>query len=205
MAEICAEDVPLESLLDREDNDNPLASGGNPSLDLNIVQSTMEGHLKALNDGFSSLGVLLSGLVHQQQRVKHSRQKSSSSSMSVSGDSDHENDTEDDVAVSLTESEPQGEKSDHDKEFGEILDKVVQDLDPEQLGPNVSDQLAQVINKTLRSKWSEERLKDKKNTYLRPQNCKTLEAPRVNPEIWTQQQPTTRLRDIHLQKVQSPH
>ena len=51
MADIGAEDVPLESLLDREDDDNPLASGGNPLLDSNIVQSTMERHLKALNNG----------------------------------------------------------------------------------------------------------------------------------------------------------
>ena len=207
----------LDRLLEREDDDdNTLATEGNPSLVLNNVQSTMEGHFTALkgsiNEGFSSLGELLTGLM-QQQRGKRSRQKSSSSSTSVSEDSDHEgrgkrarltkDDNEDAVAALLAESEPKGEKSDHDKEFGEILDKAVQDLDSEQLGPNVSDQLAQVINKTLRSKLSEEKLKDKKNTYLRPQNCETLEAPRVNPEIWTQLQPTTRSRDIRLQKVQS--
>ena len=217
MADIGGEDVPLKRLLDREDDDNPLASKGNPSLDLNIVQSTMEGHFKALtssiNDGFSSLGVLLSGFVHQQQRAKRSRQKSSSSSTSVSGDSDHEggskrarvaeNDTEDDVAVLLTESEPQGDKSDHDKEFGEILDKAVQDLNPEQLGPNVPDQLAQVINKTLRSKLTEEKLKDKKILIYDHRIAKHSKLdPRVNAEIWTQLQPTTRSRDIRLQKAQ---
>ena len=107
-------------------------------------------------------------------------------------DSDHEvrrkrvrysqDDNEDAVAALLGESELKGEKSDHDNEFGEILDKAVEDLDSEQLGTNVSDQLAQVTNKTLRSQLSEEKLKDKKNTYLRPQNCKTLEAPHVNAE-----------------------
>ena len=175
MADIEGDEVRLDRLLEREDN--TLATEGNPSLVLNSVQSTMEGHFKALkgsiNEGFSSLGELLTGLI-QQQRGKRSRQKSSSSS--TSEDSDHEgrgkrarlteDDNEDAVAALLGESEPKGEKSDHDKEFGEILDKAVQDLDSEQLGPNVSDQLAQVINKTLRSKLSEEKLKDKKNSYL---------------------------------------
>ncbi|CAB4006552.1 Hypothetical predicted protein [Paramuricea clavata] len=73
-----------------------------------------------------------------------------------------------------------GENSgnDNEKEFGAILNSVVQELDEEQLGPDVSEKLVQVINKTLRSKLSEEKLKEKQNAYPRPQNCESLETTR---------------------------
>ena len=106
-----------------------------------------------------------------------------------------------DVPALLGASEPLG-KSDDDRAFGEILDSVVQDLNEEQSGPSVSEQLANVVNKTLRSKLSEEKLKEKQNAYPRPQNYKTLVVTRVNPEIWAQLQSATRSCDIRLQKVQ---
>ncbi|CAB4005586.1 Tyrosine- kinase Tec [Paramuricea clavata] len=152
-------------------------------------------------------------LMQQKSRGKRSRQKSRSSSPdSADGDQTTspkrarlEDEQNDDVAVLLAESQPQGENSgnDNEKEFGAILDSVVQELDEEQLGPDVSEKLAQVINKTLRSKLSEEKLKEKQNAYPRPQNCESLETTRVNPEIWAQLQSSTRSRDIRLQKVQS--
>ncbi len=79
---------------------------------------------------------------------------------------------------------------------------MVQELAQEQSGPSVSDQLANVINTTLRSKLSEEKLKEKQNAYPRRKNCETLEIPRVNPEIWSQLESSTRFCDIRLQKVQ---
>ncbi|CAB4006980.1 Hypothetical predicted protein [Paramuricea clavata] len=180
-------------------------------------QTNMEEKFEELSgnikDGFSSLGELLTDLMQQKSRGKRSRQKSRSSSP-ASADGDQktspkrarlEDEQNDDVAVLLGESQPQGENSgnDNEKEFGAILDSVVQELDEEQLGPAVSEKLAEVINKTLRSKLSEEKLKEKQNAYPRPQNCESLETTRVNPEIWAQLQSSTRSRDIRLQKVQS--
>ncbi|CAB4013925.1 Hypothetical predicted protein [Paramuricea clavata] len=186
-----------------------------PSGDRHESQSNMEkfeelsGNIK---DGFSSLGELLTDLMQQKSRGKRSRQKSRSSSPdSADGDQTTspkrarlEDEQNDDVAVLLGESQPHGGNSgnDDEKEFGVILDSVVQELDEEQLGPAVSEKLAQVINKTLRSKLSEEKLKEKQNAYPRPQNCESLETTRVNPEIWAQLQSSTRSRDIRLQKVQ---
>ena len=54
-------------------------------------------------------------------------------------------DQHDDVAALLGASEPRG-KSEDDKSFDEILDSVVQELNEEQLGPSVSEQLANVVN-----------------------------------------------------------
>lgn len=174
------------------------------------LQSSMEGHFEALSvnikAGFDSLGELLSGLMRDRKR---SRQKSRSYSSSSSDDEPENNNKRKRVAddenndVDLLLGKPENAEPEQDKAFGEILDSVAQELDQEQLGPNVSDQLAQVINKTLRTKLSEEKLKEKQNAYPRPQNCATLEATRVNPEIWAQLQPSTRSRDIRLQKVQS--
>ena len=110
-------------------------------------------------------------------------------------------DQHDDLAALLGASEPRGKPAD-DKAFGEILDSVVQELNEEQLGPSVSEQLANFVNSTLRSKLSEEKLKEKQNAYPRPQNCETLEITRVNPEIWAQLLSATRSRDTRLQKVQ---
>ena len=48
MADIEGDEARLDGLLEREDDDdNTLATEGNPSLILNNVQSTMEGHFKA--------------------------------------------------------------------------------------------------------------------------------------------------------------
>ncbi|CAB4034218.1 Hypothetical predicted protein [Paramuricea clavata] len=180
-------------------------------------QSNMEEKFEELSgnikDGFSSLGELLTDLMQQKSRGRRSRQKSRSS-LPASADGDQttspkrarlEDEQNDNVAVLLGESQPQGENSgnDNEKEFGAILDSVVQELDEEQLAPAVSEKLAEVINKTLRSKLSEEKLKEKQNAYPRPQNCESLETTRVNPEIWAQLQSSTRSRDIRLQKVQS--
>ena len=146
-----------------------------------------------IKDGFSSHGELLTGLMQQESRGKRFRQKSrSSSSDSVDGDQttspkrarlkDEQND---DVAVLLGESQPQGEKS--LAKFWTVLSKSW--TKNRQLGPDVSEKLAgQVINKTLRSKLSERKLKEKQNAYSRPQNCESLETTRVNPEIWAQLQ-----------------
>ncbi|CAB3997045.1 Hypothetical predicted protein [Paramuricea clavata] len=124
-----------------------------PSGDRHESQSNMEEKFEELlgniKDGFSSLGELLTDLMQQKSRGKRSRQKSRSSSPdSADGDQTTdpkrarlEDEQNDDVAV--------------------LLGDVVQELDEEQLGPDVSEKLAQVINKTLRSKLSEGKLKEK--------------------------------------------
>ncbi|CAB3992944.1 Hypothetical predicted protein [Paramuricea clavata] len=201
------------------EGDEATHAQASPSGDRHESQSNMEEKFEELSgnikDGFSSLGELLTDLMQQKSRGKRSRQKSRSSSP-ASADGDQttspkrarlEDEQNDDVAVLLGESQPQGQGensgNDNEKEFGAILDSVVQELDEEQLGPDVSEKLAEVINKTLRSKLSEEKLKEKQNAYPRPQNCESLETTRVNPEIWAQLQSSTTSRDIRLQKVQS--
>ena len=58
--------------------------------------------------------------------------------------------------------------------------------------PPLLDKLATVVNKMLRTKQSEDELKEKQRLYTRPQNCETLTTTRVNAEIWGKLQSHTR-------------
>ena len=213
-------DEAIKRLLEPEGDEMARENDASPPQGWQDMQSTMDGQFQALSgnikEGFASLGQLLTGLLN-----KRSRQKSSSSSSNCSSDDERERSpkrprvedeqTDNEAASKPQASQADGEQSpkpdqdnvdDNDKQFVAILDSVVQELAQEQSGPSVSDQLANVINTTLRSKLSEEKLKEKQNAYPRPKNCETLETPRVNPEIWSQLESSTRSCDIRLQKVQ---
>ena len=85
-----------------------------------------------------------------------------------------------------------------------VLNEMSQELDCDELcGPPMLDKLATVVNKMLRTKLSEDKLKEKQGLYTRPQNCETLVTTRVNAEIWSKLQSHTRSVDIRLQKVQA--
>ena len=109
-----------------------------------------DGAVVALNikEGFNSLGEVLSGLMRSYKR---SRQKSSLSSSWASDDesedyskrtraADNQNKAED-LLLGNPGDEVGKAANVNGKVFSEILDSVVQDLDQEQLGPNVSHQL----------------------------------------------------------------
>jgi hypothetical protein len=86
----------------------------------------------------------------------------------------------------------------------EVLNEIAQELDCDELcSPPLLDKLATVVNKMLRTKLSEDKLKEKQRLYTRPQNCETLVTTRVNAEIWAKLQSHTRSVDIRLQKVQA--
>ena len=52
------------------------------------------------------------------------------------------------------------------------------------MGPAITEKLATIINKRLSEKLSDQKLKEKRDQYPRPDNCDRLVAPRINPEIW---------------------
>ena len=86
----------------------------------------------------------------------------------------------------------------------EVLNEIAQELDCDELcSPPLLDKLATVVNKMLRTKLSEDKLKEKQRLYTRPQYCETLVTTRVNAEIWAKLQSHTRSVDIRLQKVQA--
>ncbi|XP_070556039.1 uncharacterized protein [Ptychodera flava] len=69
--------------------------------------------------------------------------------------------------------------------------------------PAINQSIADVVNKMLHSKLSDDNAKRKFEAYHRPQNVDNLAVTRVNEAIWTQLNKTAKSRDIRLQKVQT--
>jgi len=65
----------------------------------------------------------------------------------------------------------------------------------------VSTQLANLVDKMVKTKLSEENTKDKLSKYNRPQNCENLVSTRVNPQIWAKMRSSSKSRDLRMQKI----
>ena len=73
----------------------------------------------------------------------------------------------------------------------------------ENVAPNVDGKLANIVRNFCQNKMSEDKLKEKLTSYVRPGNCAALALTRVNPEIWEKLSPISRSNDIKLQRVQN--
>lgn len=84
-----------------------------------------------------------------------------------------------------------------------ILSEIAQDYaEGTQTSDDVSQKLAEIVNQRWSSKLEESKLKDKMQKYDRPNNCEKLTVPRVNPEIWSTLNHTTRGSDLKLVNYQ---
>ena len=72
----------------------------------------------------------------------------------------------------------------------------------EQCEEEISPKLADIVNKLLRNRLNEDKLKEKLNKSTRPKNCGNITGVKVNAEIWPLQ-PSTRSYDIKMQRVQN--
>ena len=184
----------------------------------NIVQSSIEGQFsklaKSLKKGFVNLGKILS------DGIKTSRQNLTSSSGSSGSESDavekqpppkrskKQELSDDDVTKDVNEliSTANTQTTDApatNSSQSTVLAMVADELNEEKCGPGVAENLAKVVDKLLRTRLAEEKLKEKQNLYSRPKNCESMVPTRVNSEIWQQLQPHTRSQDIRMQKVQN--
>ncbi len=85
----------------------------------------------------------------------------------------------------------------------DLLSEIAQEFSNEATtGPNVSQQLADILNQRWSSKLDESKLKSKMEKHDRPENCEKLSVPKVNPEIWSKLQHTTRGSDLRLANFQ---
>ena len=73
----------------------------------------------------------------------------------------------------------------------------------EKLGVDIDAQLAGIVGNLMRSRLSDDKLRDKMSLYVRPGNCPSLNPTRVNPEIWDKLSNATRSRDLKAHRVQS--
>ena len=87
---------------------------------------------------------------------------------------------------------------------GNVLAELSQIYDSEgAVSDAVSTQLANLVDKMVKTKLSEENAKDKLAKYNRPQNCENLVSTRVNPQIWAKMRSSSKSRDLRMQKIET--
>lgn len=125
------------------------------------------------------------------KRAKHD------SGQSTSGNTDV--DAEVDEMINSTPKVSVLDASEHD-----VLGSIAQEYDlDEQCSEEVNPKLTAIVNKMVRSKLNDDKLKEKLSQCTRPANCENISGTKVNPEIWPKIKPGTRSRDIKLQRLQN--
>ena len=85
-----------------------------------------------------------------------------------------------------------------------IIHALQQELVEEGMGARVDEDIAELLGSLFRTGFPEEKLKDKMNSYLRPENVDRLVPVKVNPVIWDGLGAQNRSQDLKMQKVHSP-
>jgi hypothetical protein len=84
----------------------------------------------------------------------------------------------------------------------EILELLnCQDKD-DTFGPELITSVALRMNGILEQKTNKETMEKLKTKLLIPENCKFLNVPKVNPELWSQLPPRSKANDAKMQYVQ---
>lgn len=82
----------------------------------------------------------------------------------------------------------------------DVIQDIADDLNVnERTDPAIHEELGGIFNTLVKSKMSEEKLKDK---YVRPENVKDLRVPKINPLVWNQLTSSMRSQDSKSQKSQ---
>lgn len=82
------------------------------------------------------------------------------------------------------------------------FDTLLTELNPEKAhGPPTCEKLGVLVNSLLKEGLSKDQLTMKKE-YLKPENCPTLETPKVNTMLWGQLKQDQKNLDLSLQKGQ---
>jgi hypothetical protein len=84
-----------------------------------------------------------------------------------------------------------------------LLSEIAQEFDGgDDTGPNVSEKLADIVNKRWAEKLDDSKFKSKLEKYNRPANCTRLLVPKVNPEIWANLNHNTKSADLRIVNFQ---
>ena len=114
------------------------------------------------------------------------------------------------VDLSIDSLFPQGSETSKDIENSEktvesdILGSIAAEYDlDEACSSDVDPKLAKIINKMIRTKLSDDKLKEKLSVCSRPGNCENVTGTKVNPEVWSKIRSGTRSRELKLQRLQN--
>lgn len=68
--------------------------------------------------------------------------------------------------------------------------------------PSIDKDLATILNGSMTKPLHDEKLKSLMDQHPLPNNCESLAALKVNPEVWAKMTPPTRSKDIKLKRVE---
>ncbi len=184
-----------EDLLGDDITDKTAAQGEG---DLTMILKTMNRNMVMLGESIKRLHEPEPGSSAGQGVAEsaNKRQKLSKEIIQTTGpESGHGSDSET-LLGARTSSDDKSEKD-------EFLDNLSRSFeDKEETSEAVQDKLESIITKRWHQKLTEKQLKEKTDKYARPENCKTLVAPRVNKEIWAKLERKIRGDDLKFSQPQ---
>lgn len=147
---------------------------------------------------------------NKKQRVEHTTAGTSTAQNSCilpstsQQDQDSEGDKEQDDQID--EMDALLDENEDDEQLEDIeQDDLLTELDnffeeQSQTGEKVSEKMATVINRSLRTPVEEKKYKELKESYKRPENIDNLQVPTIDNFIWRQLPREVRSIDVQLQK-----
>ena len=85
---------------------------------------------------------------------------------------------------------------------GDILKSIDDDSNEEEYGRKFSDPLVQRVEGKLQTKLTSEKVKEKSQNLLTPENCLKLSVPLTNKEIWGQLNSFLKKSDLRIINMQ---
>ena len=84
----------------------------------------------------------------------------------------------------------------------DILKSIDDDSNEKEYGPKISDPLVQRVEGKWQTKLTSEKVKEKSQNLLTPENCMKLSVPLTNKEIWSQLNSFLKKLDVRIINMQ---
>ena len=190
---------------------------------------SLDARLNQIDDKFTRLEETILKLVKDREEATEPAERKKSRKRARESDTDEDGDGHDSYDESsaknkgkrplkkptgareeLSDSFSDGEIHDDDEDTlsidcmdDDLLKEINLDLDnQEKTADKVAESMADIINKRFAHGLSDNKLKERFDKYLRPENCPKMTVPRVNPEIWKDLPAVVKQADVKLASVQ---
>ncbi|XP_031550807.1 uncharacterized protein LOC116288192 [Actinia tenebrosa] len=176
----------------------------NTSDTLENTLGNLNKNMEIMAESMTSMHKAMKRMAKTQDKSLPKRRKVEMSDSDI--DSSIESENSDVDSDSLLKESPETKKGGKNDPKDDLLDSIANDLDAdEKIGPDVSDKLANIVNKRWSEKLNSEKLSDKlkKKKHARPGNLKNLVVPRVNPEIWSNMNHHIKREDLRRASTQN--
>lgn len=176
---------------------------------LNLAKTVQElsgqaGLLKTVANSVENLEKEVQGIKRKScEETENSNKKGKTSkepepSTSTCTQDDSEKNETDDIDIFLTENGAEEEENELDENLMDDLDQYFEK--ESETGEKISDKLAELVDRALKGPQKEDKFKELKDKYKRPENVEYLQVPTVDNTIWRALQRDTRAIDLQLQK-----